>query len=64
MVYCYATALDDWASQLERHHSVSALSPDGNVLAAGGSTCIGVGGRGEWIEPAYIVYVSFNKGWL
>ena len=35
MVYCYATALDDWASQLERHHSVSALSPDGNVLAAG-----------------------------
>ena len=35
MVYSYAAASDDWASQLERHPPISALSPDGNVLAAG-----------------------------
>lgn len=65
LVYCYAAALDDWALQLEHSHSVSALSPDGNVLAAGVSVCvgIGVGGRGEWTGPVHYS-TSFNNEWL
>ena len=42
VVYSYAAAQDDWALQLERCHPVSALSPDGNVLAAGERSAVWV----------------------
>ena len=42
MVYSYAAAQDDWGLQLERCHPVSALSSDGNVLAAGERSAVRV----------------------